>query len=117
MKFWKIAAILLLIGILFTSGLGYVFYNTFKHRGHNAISRMTDEDKRWLENVTLISNDMTKDQVYEILGDPSQDIILMAKWRGFGSSPLSELRIYFSDGHPRKVRWMKLGYFMYEKEL
>ena len=71
----------------------------------------------WLERVASIHKGMAAPQVYAVLGEPTSDLYLVAKWDGFGGSRLSQLRVYFYDGHPQKIRWMKLGYFVYERHL
>lgn len=78
---------------------------------------MNEEERGKLELLLSIKPTMNSEQVYEILGQPTDDLYLVAKWNGFGGSSLSQVRMYFADGHPRKVRWIKIGFFAYEKNI
>ncbi len=99
------------------AGFGYLVWNTQSNTGGRAIARMNPEERKALKRIELVRPTMTAERVYEVLGEPTSEILAVAKWDGFGDSQLSQLRVYFSEGHPRKVRWLKLGYFLYEKNL
>jgi hypothetical protein len=99
------------------AALGYVTWNMMKHTGAHAVDQMNPEERELLKRVALVRSTMSMEQVYGILGEPTSDLFQLAKWDGFGGSELSQLRIYIVDGHPRKVRWAKLGYFLYEANL
>lgn len=99
------------------AGFGYVVWNTQSNTGERAIARMNSEEREALKRIALVRSTMTAERVVQALGEPTSDIVMLAKWDGFGGSQLSQLRVYFSDGHPRKIRWLKLGYFLYEKDL
>ena len=99
------------------AALGYVAWNTVSRTGAQAVDRMNPEERELLRRISLVRSTMSAAQVYEILGEPTSDFFQLAKWDDFGGSQLSQLRIYFFDGHPRKVRWLKLGYFFYENDL
>lgn len=113
----------LLVGLVIVAvvcgaaAFGYLGFETVNYTGERAIAQMNSEELAALKRVALIHAAMDAAQVYAVLGDPTADVLLVAKWENFGGSRLSQLRIYFYDGHPRKVRWFKLGYFVYEKEL
>ena len=78
---------------------------------------MSAEEKALLPRLGSIHAAMTAAEVYKVLGEPTSDLLVVAQWDDFGGSQLSQLRIAFIDGRPRKLRWLKLGYFMYEKNL
>ena len=116
----KQAIVIALVVVLIVCGgtaFGCLTWNTIRHAGDQAVAQMNSDEREWLKRVTLIHPAMNAEQVYKVLGEPTSDILLLAKWDGFGGSQLSQLRIYFFDGHPRRIRWLKLGYFMYEKDL
>jgi len=92
-------------------------HRTFSNTGSRAVAAMNAEERKALELLLSIDRGMSTDQVYRTLGAPSEDSYVFAKWNGFGGSALSQLRVYFSGEHPAKIRWMKLGYFVYEKNL
>jgi hypothetical protein len=109
-----------LIVVAIASGmaaLGYATWNMMSHTGARAVDRMNAQERESLKRVALVRSTMSMEQVYKILGEPTSDLFQLAKWDGFGGSELSQLRIYVVDGHPRRVRWMKLGYFFYDKDL
>lgn len=114
-------ALLIAIGALvFVSASSVtVFYahRTFTSTGQRAVAAMNAEELAALELLSSINRAMSTDEVYRSLGPPSEDLYLIAKWNGFGGSVLSQARVYFVAGHPTKIRWMKLGFFVYERNL
>jgi hypothetical protein len=92
-------------------------YRTFSTTGQRAVARMNTEELTALKLLSSINRGMSTDQVYRTLGPPSADFYLLAKWNGFGGSALSQARVYFVDEHPIKIRWIKLGFFVYETRL
>jgi len=106
---------LLVIAVL--GGAGYFTYRTFSTTGDGAIAMMNKEEGHALERLLTIDPAMRADEVFGILGQPTDDLYVMAKWNGFGGSGLSQARVYFAHGHPRMIRWIKLGAFVYEKRL
>jgi len=95
---------------------GVLAWRTISHTGADAVGRMNSEEREWLNRIVHIRSSMGAEQVYEILGTPTTDMFGFAKWNGFGGSQLSQLRVYFSDGHPTRIRWIKLGYFIFESD-
>ena len=95
----------------------YLGHRTFTTTGERAVAVMDAEERVALGRLSLINRTMSVEEVHRALGPPTQDVFVLAKWNGFGGSPLSQARVYFVDGHPTKIRWMKLGYFVYEKNL
>jgi hypothetical protein len=96
---------------------GYLVLNTFSYTGDAAVTQMNDEERQLLERIGRIHKTMNVAAVYAVLGEPTSEIFGLAKWDAFAGSRLSQLRIYFFDGQPRKIRWIKLGSFMYERDL
>lgn len=78
---------------------------------------MNPEERVAFAKLSSVTHEMNVSQVYETLGPPSEDIYFLAKWNAFGGSIFSQARVHFLDGHPSKIRWLKLGFFMYEKTL
>jgi hypothetical protein len=118
----KRRAVLLIaiVVLVFAAGVGaagYYVYRTVSNTGQQAVEMMNGEERAALKLLSSIDRNMTAEQVYEKLGPPTEDFYLQARWNGFGGSPLSQARVYFIDGHPRKIRWIKLGYFVYERNL
>lgn len=110
-------AFVLLVFAAGTGAAGYFVYRTVSTTGQQAVAMMNGEERAALGLLSSIDRNMSADQVYQKLGPPSEDLYLQARWNGFGGSPLSQARVYFIDGHPRKIRWIKLGYFVYERNL
>jgi hypothetical protein len=96
---------------------GYHGLQTFSHTGEDAATQMTPGERDWLARIGRLHKGMSVADVQKLLGEPSSDVLVAAKWDGFAGSRLSQLRVYFHEGQPRRVRWIKLGYFLYEKDL
>lgn len=92
-------------------------YRTFSTTGQRAVAAMNHEERAAFGLLSSIDRRMSTEQVYARLGPPSEDLYFLAKWNGFGGSPLSQARVYFVGKHPRKIRWIKLGFFVYERNL
>jgi len=112
----KIVIILVVVLILLSAaGVSlYLGYTTVTTSGDAAIAVMTGEELEALELINRIKATTSKDEANDILGEPSEDVYVVSKWNGFGGSSLSQMRIYFDSGYPRKIRWIKLGNFIYE---
>ena len=114
-------ALFIALGVLvFAAASGvtlFYAYRTFTTTGEGAVQAMNAEERAALERLSAIERTMTVEQVHAALGAPSEDRYVLVTWNGFGGSPLSQARVYFLDEHPRKIRWIKLGYFVYEKDL
>lgn len=105
--------VLVLVVILAVLSFGRTFVNS----GNKAISVMNSEEKALIEKVkSQIDNNSTREEVFDILGEPTEDVVLVAKWNGLGGSFLNQGRVYFIDGKAGKFRLMKIGYFFYEIE-
>lgn len=87
------------------------------HTGALAVQQMDAGEREALQRLAGLRRDMTSADVYRVLGEPTEDLVLLAKWNGYGGSPLSQARVYFLDDHPVRVRWLKLGCFVYEQDL
>jgi len=65
-----------------------------------------------------ITTAMTYADVETLLGPPDRRAGgLRPTWQFPKDSGMSQIAVYFSDDHPRKIRWMKLGSFTWEKSL
>ena len=115
------AGLLIALGVLaFVSAsivTAFFAYRTFTTTGQRAVTVRTTEELSALKLLSSINRTMSIDQVHRTLGPPSEDVYLMAKWNRFGGSILSQARVYFAGERPAKVRWIKLGFFFYEKNL
>ncbi len=108
-------AIVILFLIPATGFFGFYSYRTFATTGEKAIAVMTPEELTVLEKVSQIDKNMNAEEVFRILGEPTEDLLVIAKWNGMGGSSLSQGRVYFRvrDGKVREFRLIKLGYFFY----
>lgn len=95
-----------------------VFYRTLSTQGDAAIAAMTDADRRWFAKVETLHGRMTYADVEALLGEPDREDIAGVRptWEVDGS-PLNQIAVYFWDGRAVKVRWIKVGHFVYEKVL
>ncbi len=92
-------------------------YRTVTTTGEHALQVMDAEERTALQALSKLDRTMSAEQVQALLGEPSEDRYVLATWNGFGGSALSQARVYYVERHPRKVRWIKLGGFVYEKDL
>jgi hypothetical protein len=111
-------AIALALVVALGAAAALVFYRTFSTQGEAAIAAMTDADRRWLAKVETLHGRMGYAEVATLLGEPDREDIagLRPTWEVDGS-PLNQIAVYFWDGRAVKVRWIKVGYFVYEKVL
>jgi hypothetical protein len=95
-----------------------VFYRTFSTQGEAAIATMTDADRRWFAKVETLHGRMSYADVEALLGEPDREDIAGVRptWEVDGS-PLNRIAVYFWEGRAVKVRWIKVGRFVYEKAL
>ncbi len=96
---------------------GFYGYRTVATSGEAAVQAMDANERTALQTLSKLDRTMSAEQVQALLGEPSEDRYVLATWNGFGGSALSQARVYYVERHPRKIRWMKLGYFIYEKDL
>jgi len=106
--------------LIFVSGTGVtVFFadRMFSNMGEHAVTAMNAEELAALRLLSSVNRNMSMDQVFQTLGPPSEDLYFLATWNGFGGSVLSQARVYSLNNRPTKIRWMKVGFFVYEKKL
>lgn len=107
--------------VLVLAGAGgvasFYVYRTVTTTGEAALEVMDQEERTALLALSKLDRRMSAEQVQALLGEPTEDRYVLATWNGFGGSTLSQARVYYVAGHPRKVRWIKLGFFVYEKDL
>ena len=91
---------------------------TFTNQGREAITKMSDEERTMQVKLDGITAAMTYADIEAILGPPDRPAGgLRPTWQFPKGGGMSQIAVYFSDGHPRKIRWMKLGSFTWEKSL
>ena len=81
--------------------------------GSGALNKMSPEEREFAAKLDKIQIGMTEDEVAELLGPDYYLKPWMRIWYPPGSSA-SQVRVYFSHGKVRDIRWMKLGSFVYE---
>lgn len=95
--------------------------NPFKNMaiGDKAIEKMSTEEKTFLESKLLkITKDMSEQEVTAILGEAYRGAGTMRPaWLAPGNDPKSQVVVYFLNDKVKKVRWLKLGYFMWKAKL
>ena len=100
------------------AAIGYVAYQTTQNTGELAIAQMNGDERDKLEVLERLHFQTRATELHAMLGKPSSESQLLAKWDGFAGSKLSHLQIYLAErGQAREIRWMKLGYFTWAKDL
>ncbi|MBK9394361.1 MAG: hypothetical protein IPN40_10895 [Uliginosibacterium sp.] len=59
---------------------------TVTTRGEQAVRAMDAEERAAFAQLSLITREMRADQVYQVLGPPSEDLILVAKGTNTGNN-------------------------------
>jgi hypothetical protein len=111
-------AIALALLVLLVAAAATVLYWTVSTQGEAAIAAMSDTDRRWFAKVETLHGKMSYSDVAALLGEPDREDIagLRPTWEVDGS-PLNQIAVYFWEGRAVKVRWIKVGRFVYEKAL
>jgi hypothetical protein len=111
-------AIALALVVVLGAAAAFVVYRTISTQGEAAIAAMSEADRRWLAKVEKLHGGMSYDDVQALLGEPDREDIAGARptWE-VGGSQLNQIAVYFWEGQPVKVRWIKVGVFFYEKRL
>ncbi len=105
-----------IILLTLVGGGGYLVSTTFPYTGVLAVQRMSDEERLILEKIKQINEHMSLRQVTEILGEPSRSQPIFRPTWYVLNSKLNQIAIYFDDHGVAKIRWMKMGGFVYEIE-
>ena len=87
--------------------------------GEKAIEKMNKEEKKYFEEkIIKIEIGTPYEKVKIILGFPARgDGTKRPTWKVLSSKGNSQVAIYLSKTNTvRKIRWMKIGKFVWEKE-
>lgn len=111
-------AIALALVVVLAGAAATVVYQTVSTQGEAAIAAMTDADRRWLAKLETLRAGMDRAEVEALLGEPDREDVAGVRptWAVDGSS-LNQIAVYFWDGRAVKVRWIKIGHFVYEQVL
>ena len=86
--------------------------------GEEALAKMSPAEKAFVEKIKTIKPEMTEADIERILGPVKRNGGSMRpSWAGPEGSDTSEIAVYFFDGKAQKVRWIKLGSFVWEHEI
>jgi hypothetical protein len=111
-------AIALALLVVLAGAAATVVYWTVSTRGEAAIAAMSEADRRWFAKVEKLRGGMSHAEVAALLGEPDREDLAGVRptWEVDGSA-LNQIAVYFWDGRAAKVRWLKVGRFIYEKPL
>jgi len=113
-KLTSMTKLLIVIGLIVL--IAVVFFSCMAS-GENAIKKMNDEERKLLEEkVSKIEIGASYESVKLMLGAPNRgDNTERPTWKPFGEGN-NQIAIYLTtDGTVRKIRWMKMGKFVWEK--
>jgi len=83
--------------------------------GDDALEKMSAEELAFVEKLKTIRPEMTESDVSNILGPVYRGGgTLRPAWLGPNNDRESQVLVYFVDDSIYKVRWMKLGSFVWE---
>ncbi|MBI1301142.1 MAG: hypothetical protein GC137_05720 [Alphaproteobacteria bacterium] len=115
MKIKKSYISLLILLLLSTFGF-YLYETTLKYTGDLAIKRMSKNERVILEKVDLIEQNMSFEDVISILGNPDRDGGGFRPTWVVNDNKLNQIAVYIGTEGVWKVRWMKVGSFIYEEK-
>ena len=83
--------------------------------GDDALEKMSAEELAFVEKIKMIKPEMTETDVANLLGPVYRGSgTARPAWLGPTNDSGSQILVYFVDGRIYKVRWMKLGSFVWE---
>jgi hypothetical protein len=83
--------------------------------GDDALDQMSADEQAFVEKIKRIKPEMTESDVASLLGPVYRGSgTARPAWLGPTSDTGSQILVYFSDGKIYKVRWMKMGSFVWE---
>lgn len=107
---------LIIIGLLIVFLI--IFFSSMA-KGEKAIEKMTEEERMFFEEKvqSIPSNPSYKD-IVSILGKPDRgENSFRPAWKVLENKSSNQIAVYLNqDSTVRKIRWMKLGKFVWEKE-
>ena len=85
--------------------------------GEDALKKMSPEERLFTEKIKQIRPEMTEADIEKILGKVKRGSGTMRpSWSGPSGGEMDEVAVYFLGGRVGKVRWIKLGSFIWEYE-
>lgn len=81
----------------------------------DALDKMSAEELAFVDKIKMITPEMTESDVANLLGPVYRGSgTARPAWLGPTNDTGSQILVYFVDGRIYKVRWMKLGSFVWE---
>ncbi|MDH4262685.1 MAG: hypothetical protein OEV78_06565 [Spirochaetia bacterium] len=86
-------------------------------KGEKAVEKMSPDEKIFLEEKILkITPDMSENEVSKILGPVYRGTETdRPVWLAIGNDNKSQVAVYYYENKIFKIRWLKLGSFVWEK--
>ncbi len=106
-----------IVGIILLVIIGSIFMARRTVTGEAALAKMTADEKAYLhEKLVKIRAGSTYEDAVGILGEPMRGAGTQRPiWLGPGGDKKSQIAAYCDEtGKIRKLRWMKLGVFVFE---
>lgn len=115
----KILLIALLLAALGGGYVGFQLLTSFRTTGDAAIRAMNQQEITFLfQRLERIPAGASRAQVERILGTPYRlEPTERPSWRGPQGDSTSRVDVYFANGRAFQIRWIKVGSFMWEKQL
>ncbi len=106
--------LVVLVGIL---GWSVLLYSGCMASGDDALTKMNSDEREYYDKtVSLLEIGVTYEDVVEKLGEPDRGAgSARPSWKPIADDNLNQIAIYFNNGKVRKIKWMKVGVFMWEK--
>ena len=89
---------------------------TFINSGQVAVARMEPSELAMLARVENLQRGMSRAEVVAVLGEPDEDKFLRMIWFVNGN-PFNGIAVDFRLDGARRVMWISLGRFFYERQL
>lgn len=112
-KLWPLLLALALIAL----GAG-VFVRTVANRGPAAVAQMDADERALLTKLETLKLGMSRAEVIAVLGEPDDlgGLGMRPKWQ-VGGNPLNVIVVYIFPDGARRIVWLSVGRFIYERNL
>jgi hypothetical protein len=106
----------LLIAVGAISIGAFLLARTFVNSGQAAVAQMEPSELALLASVEKLQRGMSRGEVEAVYGEPDEDKLLRMIWFVNGN-PFNGIAVDFRLDGARRVMWISLGRFFFERQL
>src|SRR5438477_3917587 len=105
-----------LIALVVISLGAFFLARTFVNSGHAAVAQMDPSELALLARIEKLQRGMSRAEVEAVFGEPDEDKFLRMIWF-VNKNPFNGIAVDFRLDGARRVMWISLGRFFYERQL